>query len=102
MKAARSGIHPELCGQLLPERLCEIGERNDHSVVQTPENVMKLGAVPDANHEEDHQVGNSGRKHASEMFAVFPHMLRAPFAELLHWLQQSERIEQIIAHPRAE
>ena len=63
---------------------------------------MKLRAVPDADHEEDHQIGNSGRKHASEMSAVFPHMLRAPLAEVLHRLQQSERIEQIIAHPRAE
>lgn len=85
--------------QFLPEGLRQVAEGDDDTVVQSPEDVMHLRAVPQTDDKKDENIGNAGGKNAA---CVFSEMFRAPFAEALHRLQKGERVENVVAHERAE
>ena len=75
----------------LPERLRQVAEGDDDTVVQSPEDVMHLRAVPQADDKKDENIGNAGGKNAA---CVFSEMFRAPFAEALHRLRKRKILRQ--------
>ena len=53
----------------LPERLRQVAEGDDDTVVQSPEDVMHLRAVPQADDKKDENIGNAGGKNAAGVFS---------------------------------
>ena len=83
MEATGRFFNAKFFSQPFPERRGEIRESDDDTVIQSPENVVQLRAVPDTDDEEYQNIGKAGRQHPPEVAAE---MLLAPFAEVLHRL----------------
>jgi len=77
----------------------QVRQSNDRAVVETPDEVVNLRAVPDADDGEHQQVRHSSGQYAAQMLAA---VLGCPFAETLHRLGQGEGVKEVVAHPCAE